>query len=83
MGEVTTGRSRPTFSDVVELCHTCHNDMSKHFHPLSGRWDPRTGEPLTCIGCRRPHASDQETLLTHEPKRELCLQCHDPNMAPP
>ncbi len=66
--------------DVDSLCRTCHDDMGKHFHPVSRGTDPRTGEPLTCVGCHRPHASDEERLLTHEPKRALCLQCHDPSM---
>jgi predicted CXXCH cytochrome family protein len=56
--------------------------MSKHFHRVKGGTDPRTGEELNCTGCHRPHASDEVKLLSHEPKRELCLQCHDPTMAP-
>ncbi|MEK7331027.1 MAG: cytochrome c3 family protein, partial [Candidatus Eisenbacteria bacterium] len=68
--------------DIPTLCQTCHTDMSKHFHPVAGRPDPRTGGPLVCTSCHRPHASEEDALLTHEPKRELCLQCHDPTMAP-
>jgi predicted CXXCH cytochrome family protein len=64
-----------------DLCTQCHRDMSKHLHTTSGRGkDPRTGKPLQCTGCHRPHASEQEHLLTHEPTRELCVQCHDPSM---
>ena len=36
----------------------------------------------TCSGCHNPHASNLASLLTHEPKRELCIQCHDPEMFP-
>jgi predicted CXXCH cytochrome family protein len=66
--------------DVNTLCRSCHEDMSKHFHPTTGGKDPRTGEPLSCVGCHRPHSSDEVHLLTHEPKRALCLQCHDPSV---
>jgi predicted CXXCH cytochrome family protein len=67
----------------VELCRSCHTDLSKHYHPWSGKTDPRTGGPLVCSSCHRPHGGDIEGLLQYEPKRELCIQCHDPNMAPP
>jgi predicted CXXCH cytochrome family protein len=29
-----------------------------------------------------PHSGEIEGLLTAEPKRELCIQCHDPFAAP-
>ena len=66
----------------VELCKSCHADLTKHYHPSSGKTDPRTGGPLVCSSCHRPHGSDIEGLLIYEPKRELCIQCHDPSMAP-
>jgi predicted CXXCH cytochrome family protein len=66
--------------DTASLCQQCHEDMSKHTHPVSGRKDPRTGGPLTCTGCHVPHSSDQDHLLAYEPSRELCIQCHDPSM---
>jgi predicted CXXCH cytochrome family protein len=72
--------------DVNELCRTCHTDLAKHYHPTGGpdaKPDPRTGQPLSCVSCHRPHAGDVESLLIYEPKRELCIQCHDPNMGAP
>ena len=68
--------------DIPALCQTCHTDMSKHFHPTARGTDPRSGGPLVCTSCHRPHASEENALLTHEPKRELCIECHDPTMAP-
>jgi predicted CXXCH cytochrome family protein len=68
--------------DVDTLCRGCHEDMTKHYHPVTGKTDPRTGGPLACTGCHLPHSSDQEALLTYEPRRELCIQCHDPSMIP-
>jgi predicted CXXCH cytochrome family protein len=73
-----------TEKDVADLCRTCHTDLTKHYHPTqSTRPDPRTGQPMRCTSCHRPHGSDLEGLLTHDPKRDLCIQCHDPSMAPP
>jgi predicted CXXCH cytochrome family protein len=71
-------------ADVASLCQTCHTDLSQHYHPTtSEKPDPRTGRPLTCTSCHLPHASEIEGLLIAEPKRELCIQCHDPSMVPP
>ena len=78
-----TDASKLLTQDVDTLCRRCHMDMSKHFHPVSGKKDPRTGDPLTCVGCHTPHSGEFEHLLTHEPKRELCLQCHDTTMKKP
>jgi predicted CXXCH cytochrome family protein len=70
--------------DVDGLCRNCHADLSKHFHPTGNgkAADPRTGQALDCVSCHRPHGSELEALLTHDPKRDLCVQCHDPNMMP-
>jgi predicted CXXCH cytochrome family protein len=69
---------------VPVLCLDCHGDMSKHFHPTSSRKpDPRTGQVFNCLSCHRPHASDVEGLLLAEPKRELCILCHDPSLVGP
>ena len=73
-----------TAKDEAELCRTCHTDLTKHYHPMqSTRPDPRTGLPMRCTSCHKPHASELPGLLTHDPKRDLCVQCHDPSMAPP
>jgi predicted CXXCH cytochrome family protein len=74
------GKKKLLLDDVNAVCRQCHGDMSKHFHKVEGVTDPRTNEPLTCVGCHLPHSSDEVALLTHEPTRELCIQCHDPSM---
>lgn len=66
--------------DVNAMCRQCHEDTSKHFHRLEGITDPRTNQPVTCVGCHLPHSSDEKALLAYEPTRELCIQCHDPSM---
>jgi predicted CXXCH cytochrome family protein len=66
-----------------KLCRGCHADMSQHYHPVSGKIDPRTGKDLDCMGCHVPHAGEFKRLLSHDPNRELCIQCHDPNMERP
>ncbi|HEU4764969.1 MAG TPA: cytochrome c3 family protein, partial [Candidatus Eisenbacteria bacterium] len=76
----SSDRKKLLVNDVNTLCRGCHEDMSKHFHPTTGGKDPRTGDPLSCIGCHNPHSSAEDHLLTHEPKRALCIQCHDPSM---
>jgi predicted CXXCH cytochrome family protein len=74
---------RLAIAPVNTLCQSCHTDLSKHYHKVQGVTDPRSGEELNCTGCHRPHAADEASLLAYDPKRELCIQCHDPNMAPP
>jgi predicted CXXCH cytochrome family protein len=67
---------------IEDVCRTCHGDMSKHFHKTtSTKLDP-SGRPLTCTSCHRPHAAEFQGLLIRDPKRDLCVTCHDPNMAP-
>jgi predicted CXXCH cytochrome family protein len=78
----SAGRRGLLREDVNPMCLECHSDMSRHFHKTSGVTDPRTDRPLTCVGCHLPHSSDEKALLSHEGTRELCLQCHDPTMAP-
>jgi len=67
----------------IELtCKKCHTDLSKHFHKSgSEKLDP-SGRPLTCTSCHNPHGGAFEGLLMHDPKRDLCVQCHDPAAMP-
>jgi predicted CXXCH cytochrome family protein len=64
------------------VCQNCHRDLTQHLHSTSSETakDPRTGERFTCTGCHRPHAAEREALLTHDPTRPLCVQCHGDNM---
>jgi predicted CXXCH cytochrome family protein len=70
-------------TSIENMCITCHADMSKHFHPTTSKKNDSTGRPLTCTSCHSPHAAPFEGLLLHDAKRDLCVQCHDPSMAPP
>jgi predicted CXXCH cytochrome family protein len=63
---------------VPDLCFTCHEDQRDHGHPMGeGVLDPRTEETLSCMGCHDPHSSAHQFILTHEHRRELCIQCHE------
>ena len=62
---------------VNDLCSQCHDAKKTHMHPIGEPYkDPRTGGPLTCIGCHNPHSSDNEQLLRGSKDRELCILCH-------
>jgi predicted CXXCH cytochrome family protein len=79
----TEGDKLISAKQEAELCRSCHSDLTRHYHPTqTSRPDPRTGAAMRCTSCHRPHASDVPGLLTHDPKRDLCIQCHDPSMAP-
>lgn len=67
---------------IEDQCQSCHGDLTRHYHPTkSTRPDPE-GRPLTCTSCHDPHAAEFKGLLARDPKRDLCLQCHDPNVDP-
>ena len=67
---------------IADMCQSCHTDLSKHFHKTSSeRLDP-DGRPLTCTSCHLPHAGELDGLLKADPKRDLCIRCHDPNIVP-
>ena len=38
--------------------------------------DPRTKEAMTCLSCHAPHGTPHVSLLTENPQRALCVQCH-------
>ena len=66
---------------VNDKCSDCHDAATTHAHPTSpDKRDPRTRGPLTCVGCHEPHSSDFERMLTHDQKRDLCVQCHATGM---
>jgi predicted CXXCH cytochrome family protein len=67
-----------TTGDVMELCITCHDDaVETHYHPMGvGVTDPRTKEPLSCVGCHSAHSSDHAAILVAEKDRKLCIICH-------
>lgn len=56
-----------------KLCLDCHQEMrtalnKKHLHkPVEAG----------CVGCHSPHSSAKASLLKADPKKELCLGCHD------
>jgi predicted CXXCH cytochrome family protein len=66
---------------INDKCADCHDAAKTHAHPTSPeKRDPRTRGPLTCTGCHEPHSSDFEKMLTHDQKRDLCVQCHSAGM---
>jgi predicted CXXCH cytochrome family protein len=70
-------------SSIEAQCRKCHTDMSKHFHKMSSDKLTPSGQPLTCTSCHNPHGGAFPGLLMYDAKRDLCIQCHDPSMAPP
>jgi predicted CXXCH cytochrome family protein len=67
---------------VEDQCRKCHADLSKHFHKTTSDKLTPSGQPLSCVGCHNPHGGAFPSLLMHEAKRDLCVQCHDPSMVP-
>jgi predicted CXXCH cytochrome family protein len=62
---------------VSELCASCHEEADTHAHPTGSEYnDPRTGQPLTCVSCHEPHSSDYVFMLTHNLRKDFCVQCH-------
>jgi predicted CXXCH cytochrome family protein len=63
--------------DEMALCARCHAAQHKISHPLGADIkDPRDGSPLTCNSCHSMHSAGADFMLTHDRKRELCIQCH-------
>jgi predicted CXXCH cytochrome family protein len=77
-----SGQSGLLLDKQPALCGQCHDAASTHSHPFQEpARDPRTGNALVCTSCHNPHGSPHEQLLTHEKRRELCVQCHrGPNL---
>ncbi len=67
-----------TDADIMDLCMTCHEDApQKHYHPMGDKaTDPRTKQPVNCIGCHSPHSSEFKPLLIADKNRKLCILCH-------
>jgi predicted CXXCH cytochrome family protein len=64
-------------ADRGALCAKCHGDHSQFSHPFGANvLDPRTKQPMTCLSCHAPHGSPNVALLTDNPQRALCVQCH-------
>ncbi len=65
--------------DIMELCMNCHDDVKKtHYHPMGKEViNPRTQQPLDCIGCHSAHSSNHKAILIADKNRKLCVNCHD------
>lgn len=64
-------------ADTTALCSSCHTAQHRTSHPLGEKViDPRDGKPMTCLTCHSMHSAKIEFMLTHDRKRQLCIQCH-------
>jgi predicted CXXCH cytochrome family protein len=62
----------------ADLCKECHKSHSQFAHPYGPNvLDPRTGQPMTCLSCHNPHATQYVSLTVASPSRALCVQCHN------
>lgn len=64
--------------NVIEVCGACHDWESHSTHPIGPDVrDPRN-ESLSvgCLSCHRTHGSAYGSFTHYEPKRELCVECH-------
>jgi predicted CXXCH cytochrome family protein len=63
--------------DVNAVCSKCHKGHAQFGHPVgSNVTDPRNGQPMSCLSCHNPHASQQKMMLRAESQRALCVECH-------
>jgi predicted CXXCH cytochrome family protein len=66
---------------VNDKCAECHDAAKTHAHVTGPpAKDPRTGEALSCVSCHEPHSSNFEHMMSFDEKRDLCVQCHSPDM---
>jgi predicted CXXCH cytochrome family protein len=66
---------------VNEKCAGCHDAEKTHAHKTGGpAKDPRSGEVLSCVSCHEAHSSNFEHMTKFDEKRDLCVQCHSPDM---
>lgn len=64
-------------ADTDKLCSSCHVGQHRTSHPIGEKIiDPRTGKAMGCLTCHSLHAAKAEFMLTHDRKRQLCVQCH-------
>jgi predicted CXXCH cytochrome family protein len=63
--------------DSIKTCAQCHEAEHTIAHPMGkDAFDPRNGQPITCITCHSMHASKAKFMLIYDRKRQLCIQCH-------
>ncbi|MFZ4521376.1 MAG: cytochrome c3 family protein [Bacteroidales bacterium] len=65
---------------VPELCFSCHAELKQDID--TARLVHRaTVTKRRCLNCHAPHSSDEKKLLVRN-KKELCLTCHNKDLAP-
>jgi predicted CXXCH cytochrome family protein len=75
---------------TIDGCYECHPDLLKGpSHPVGIFPKPQMkvsqdlprieGGMITCVTCHEPHRSLERYLLRKNWKRELCVNCHDPD----
>lgn len=64
--------------DVIQTCATCHEQHLNFAHPMGEKaTDPNTGQPVDCLSCHDPHGTAFTFQLRDDPRRPLCLRCHN------
>ena len=72
-----SGKAHLLKGDITAVCSGCHKGHAQFGHPIgSNIIDPRTSEPITCLSCHSPHASQNRMILRADPQRALCVECH-------
>lgn len=65
-------------ADKILTCAKCHEAQHRITHPIGeGTLDVRSGQQLTCLSCHSLHNANAGFMLTHDSRRQLCIQCHE------
>lgn len=65
--------------EVAEVCAACHDWEAHSSHPIGPDVkDPRNENlGVDCLSCHRTHGSAHKSFTHYEPKRDLCVECHE------
>jgi len=63
---------------VLDACGSCHDWQEHSSHPIGPEVrDPRNENlSVDCLSCHRTHGSEHASFTHYEPKRDLCVECH-------
>jgi len=63
-----------------DLCLDCHDTIAEQVAKAKFKHAPVT-QPEGCTKCHDPHSSEGKKLLAKQPPANLCLSCHDKEIA--